>query len=103
MEIHGNAFTVWGIWGAEYQSSVSDEHRPFRLRYLKDREGVLRPPRPTAYRRNKESGLRLISTEGQLGKKQICFLLKPQYIQIRFTFFIKLFKSQLGLIFLVAC
>lgn len=71
MVIHGNACTVKGIRGAEYQSSVRGERCPFRLWYLKDGKGVLRPE----HRRNKESGLRLISTEGQLGKKWICFLL----------------------------
>lgn len=69
MVIHGNACTVKGVWGAEYQSSVRGERCPFRLLYLKDGKGVLRPPGPTEHRRNKESGLRLISTEGQLGKK----------------------------------
>lgn len=36
MEIHGNVFTVWSVWGTEYQSSVSSGDCPFRLHYLMD-------------------------------------------------------------------
>jgi len=57
MEIHGNAFTVWSVWGTEYQSSVGSGDRPFRLRYLKDRNRALRPHRPAERQHHKGSGL----------------------------------------------
>lgn len=48
MEIHGNAFTVWSVWGAEYQSSVSSGDWPFTPHYLKDGEQRDHTGRPSA-------------------------------------------------------
>jgi len=59
MEIHGNAFTVWSVWGSEYQSSVSSGDCPFRRRYLKDASKAPRPHRLTECQHYKETGLRL--------------------------------------------
>lgn len=73
MEIHGNAFTVWSVWGTEYQSLVSSGDCPFRLHYLKDRNRALRPHRPTECQHYKGSGTEAalfpISVEGQPGKE----------------------------------
>lgn len=83
MEIHGNTCTVWSVWGAEYQSSVSREHRSFIIRGISRTSGELwdhaDPPThwtPGLQRKRTEAAPLTISTEGQAGGETdtvLCF------------------------------
>lgn len=73
MEIHGNVFTVWSVWGTEYQSSVSSGDCPFRRHYLMD--GNIVPSTqddrmPILQRDCTEAALFPISNKGQPGEEK---------------------------------